>query len=501
MGGRRWAALLAAVAIAACGGGGGTKTSPDDSGGGDGGGGDGGGGGGGGATVKPPVAIGSFRFWGAEQGLPATVSDVSADEAGNVYVAAGDAVFAKTRDARDFTRFDAASSGLTQNCHVVGDPTPANPDPLASPTAPGPAVMCPVISVAGATANRAIIGFKGHGTDGDTDADWAVDSGGADVVSFDGKSLTRERHVRVATPPGHVCEFFVEGTGETECHAWDPFMLGGRRKLRQVQRIVVNHDAGRPLSHGDAIMGGTHASIAILVANPEERGLEDLTRGAPAWADAKDVFEHEHPAIFAHGQFLTGDAWALAFDPTTNVPWYANQFRMASLPGYASMRRPQLSSHFHGPWWGNQEPPNPHLWIWREEADPADPTRRDGVQSIAFCDDGTMWVGSDAHGLAFRRKGAATFTTVGVPAGAGGALAVACDPLDGSVWVGFSWGGFGRYRNGAWAQDISWDALPSFARGPVRSIQIDRWATRRIVYLAHLPSGVGPGAVTAYDGP
>ena len=80
--------------------------------------------------------------------------------------------------------------------------------------------MCPVISVAGSTPNRAIIGFKGVGTDGDTDADWAVDSGGADVVTFDGRTLARERHVRIATPPGYVCEFFVEGTNETECHGW-----------------------------------------------------------------------------------------------------------------------------------------------------------------------------------------------------------------------------------------------------------------------------------------
>ena len=231
----------------------------------------------------------------------------------------------------------------------------------------------------------------------------------------------------------------------------------------------MNHDKGRALSYGDALLGGTHASISILVANPAARGLEDLTKGDPAWADAKDVFEHEHPAIYAHNEFLTGEAWALAFDPTTNVPWYANQFRMASLPGYASMQRPQLSSHFHGPWWGNQDPPNPHLWIWSEDADPADPTKRDGVQSIAFCDDGTMWVGSDAHGLAFRRKGASTFTTVGVPSDAGGALAVACDPLDGSVWVGFAWGGFGRYRSGAWVKDIaSDDAAGVRARaGPV----------------------------------
>ena len=442
--------------------------------------------------MKPPVVVGSFTFWGAEQGLSAKVSDVSADEAGNVYVAAGDAVFAKTRDALDFTRFDAAA-GLTKNCHDASQ--------IANPSPADPAVMCPVISVAGSTPNKAIIGFQGVGTDGDTDADWAVDSGGADVVTFDGKSLALERHVRIATPPGYVCEFFVPGTNDTQCYDWDPFLLGGRRKLRQVQRIVVNHDKGRALSYGDALLGGTHASISVLVANPAARGFEDLTKGDPAWADAKDVFEHEHPAIYAHNAFLTSAAWALAFDPTTNVPWYANQFRMASLPGYASMQRPQLSSHFHGPWWGNQDPPNPHLWIWSEDADPADPTKRDGVQSIAFCDDGTMWVGSESHGLAFRRKGASTFTTVGVPSDAGGALAVACDPLDGSVWVGFAWGGFGRYKGGAWVTDIAPDHLPAFARGPVRSIQIDRWASRRIVYLAHLESRLGPGAVTAYDGP
>jgi len=508
---RGWAAALGAIAIAiaGCGGGGGTKTPTDTSGGGDtsgdgggaGGGGDGGGSGGGGGgggdvapAVKPPVVVGSFRFWGAEQGLSARISDVSADEAGNVYVAAGDAVFAKTRDAQDFTRFDADAAGLTKNCH--------DPSQISNPSPTDPAVMCPVISVAGSTPNNAIIGFQGVGTDGDTDADWAVDSGGADVVTFDGKALARERHVRIATPPGYVCEFFVEGTNDTECYTfWDPFYNFGRRKLRQVQRIVVNHDKGRALSYGDALLGGTHASISILVANPEARGLEDLTKGDPAWADAKDVFEHEHPAIFAHGKFLTGEAWALAFDPTTNVPWYANQIRMASLPGYATMRRPELSSHFHGPWWGNQDPPNPHLWIWSEDADPADLAKRDGVQSIAFCDDGTMWVGSESHGLAFRRKGASTFTTLGVPSGAGGALAVACDPLDGSVWVGFAWGGFGRYKGGAWVTDIAPDDLPAFARGPVRSIQIDRWATRRIVYLAHLESRLGPGAVTAYDGP
>ncbi len=500
------ALAVIAIAIAGCGGGGGTKTTTDTSGGGEAGavgrvtaeaagGGDGGGDGGGGVTptVKPPVVVGSFTFWGAEQGLSAKVSDVSADEAGNVYVAAGDAVFAKTRDALDFTRFDAAA-GLTKNCHDASQ--------IANPNPADPAVMCPVISVAGSTPNKAIIGFQGVGTDGDTDADWAVDSGGADVVTFDGKSLARERHVRIATPPGYVCEFFVPGTNDTQCYDWDPFMLGGRRKLRQVQRIVVNHDKGRALSYGDALLGGTHASISILVANPAARGFEDLTKGDPAWADAKDVFEHEHPAIYAHNAFLTSAAWALAFDPTTNVPWYANQFRMASLPGYASMQRPQLSSHFHGPWWGNQDPPNPHLWIWSEDADPADPTKRDGVQSIAFCDDGTMWVGSDVARPRVQAQGRLDVHHRRRPVGRGRRarrrMRSARRLGVGRVRVGRLRPLQGR-RVGAGHRARTTCRRSRAGRSDQSRSTAGR--ARRIVYMAHLESRLGPGAVTAYDGP
>lgn len=93
-----------------------------------------------------------------------------------------------------------------------------------------------------------------------------------------------------------------------------------------------------------------------------------------------------------------------------------------------------------------------------------------------------------------------TVERIPVPDGAGGALALACDPADGSVWVGFAWGGFGRWKDG-WRTVPAQQDVPEFARGPVRSIQVDAGSAPRTVWMAHLASRLGPAGLTAYDGP
>ena len=122
------------------------------------------------------------------------------------------------------------------------------------------------------------------------------------------------------------------------------------------------------------------------------------------------------------------------------------------------------------------------------------------VSSLSFCDDGTLWIASLLHGLA-RRSPSGAISYVDLPPGLGNAAsAVACDPSDGSVWVGFEWGGFGRYDGGWWT--VAAVSPPEFAtHAPVRSIQIDRWASPRIVYIAHAASRNGLGGVTVYSGP
>jgi len=442
---------------------------------------------------EPPAASGSFLFYGKDQGLTADVSDVSPDEGGNVYVAAGGAVFAKRRADQDFAKFEPKDAGLTANCwdeKEIKNPTPAG-DPFT----------CPVISVAGAAAGKAVIGFKGVGIDYDYDAPWALDSGGADLVTFDGTKLARDRHVLIASPPGVICEHWADPPMNTVCNeTWiDSTWMSGRKKARQVLRIVVNHDPRRTRSYGDVFFGATHASISILVAQPDQRGWIDYTKGDPKWAETKGIWEHEHPAIAApDGRFLTGESTGLAIDPTTGVPWFSNEIRTASLPGYASMSHPSWNG-----WWGDMSPPRVgdggFLAFW---GDPANTSYWDGVSGLSFCDDGTLYVGSTGHGLG-RHRPDGSWTQIDFPGSAWGATAIACDPSDGSVWVGFGTGGFGRWKDGAWQQDsaVPKDA-PQFASNPVRSIQIDRWTTPRIVYMAHTPTQqYGPGGVTVYNGP
>jgi hypothetical protein len=439
----------------------------------------------------PPVVAGDFSFYGVPQGLSETIHDVSADEGGNVYVAAGDAVFAKGAADVRFERFDAASAGFTRNCY--------DPAEIKNAAPPGEKTMCPVVSVAGAAAGKAVIGFQGVGTDYDYDAPWALDSGGADLVSFDRSAMTMrlDRHVFIASPPGVICEHWRVGSNNSVCDEnWiDSTWVSGRKKMRQVRHILVNHDARRALSYGDVYFGATHGTIAVRVANPDARGWLDYTKGDPRWAETIGVWEHEHPALTDdRGRFLTGESTALALDPISNVPWFSNEIRTARLAGYGFMRRPSWNG-----WWGEMDPVRPFLAFW---GDAANANHWDNVSGMSFCDDGTLWVASAGHGL--KRVGTdGSWTQVDLPSSTGNvASAVACDPSDGSVWVGFGWGGFGRWKGGWKAESFVSDAMPAFAWNPVRNIQIDRWSSPRIVYMAHEATPkFGPGGVTVYSGP
>jgi hypothetical protein len=447
------------------------------------------GGGGGGVVIEPPAVSGAFRFYGEAQGLSAEVWDVSADEGGNVYVAGGDAVFAKRRDDRDFVRFTPADAGLTRNCDPDGT------------------VTCPIVSVAGAAAGKAIIGFKGIGTDGDSDPDWQIDSGGADVLAFDGERLTRTRHVHVAGVPQQFCMDY----SAPPCSIGDQTYEKGRRKVRQVLRLAVNHDRS-VIQYGDVWMAGSHGTFSVLVANPEQRGWFDLTKQFPGTEDRQYVWEHDHPAIYAPATingtkqwaYLTGESTAIAIDPVTGDPWASNQVRTATKRGYGA-RRDGWDVGMWPPYFSDDQLGS-HLDVWPDprpanafDFDALDPAWMDAVTSLSFCDDGTLWIASGLHGLA-RRLTDGTLSYVSLPASVGsGASAVACDPADGSIWVGFSWGGFGRYKDGGW-WTVGLD-VPAFAyQSPVWNIQIDRWSSPRIVYFAHVASRLGPGGVTAYDG-
>ncbi len=442
-------------------------------------------------VVKPPIADGEFRFYSVDQGLPPDVRDVSADEAGNVYVAGVDAVMAKRRDGQDFLRFDPATIGITRNCDA------------------GKTVACPLVSIAGAAPGVAVVGLQGIGTDGDADPNWQLDSGGADVLAFDGTTLRRTRHVEIAGAPHQMCM----DHSAPPCSVGDATYDYGRRKVRQVLRIAVSHAKGT-LQYGDVWFAGTHGTFSLLVANAAQRGWTDLTPQFPGTEDRQFVWEHDHPSMYEPATingvrqwaYLTGQSTAIAIDPTTGDPWASNETRTARKIGYGAV--PNGWDVPMWPYYDATDDRRSWLDVWPDpitanvaDYDALDPAYADMVSSLSFCDDGTLWIASLLHGLA-RRAPSGSLSYVSLPSGLGNnASAVACDPSDGSVWVGFGWGGFGRLRpDGSW-----WlpDAkAPRFAtQGPVGNIQIDRWASPRIVYLAHVASRLGPGGLTVYQGP
>lgn len=464
-----------------------------------------------------PAKSGDWTFYGPGMGLSQDPEDVSADEGGNVYVAGGDALYVKRGPDESFLRFDASNAGLTQNCNDQAEYTVATPSK--------PFYMCRIISVAGAAPGKAVLGFDMldiQEFDGHTWAEWPMKAGGADVVAFDpaAGTLTRERHVRTASPPHTICAWTSPAPGfygrVTSCA--DPtnyWWVDGRRVFGRIVRIVVNHNKG-PL-YGDVWMGALHGTFSALLANAEARGLVDRSAGwGPEWADAKDVWEHDHPVVSGPlpGQsFVNGEGWALSIAPD-GTPWGSNEYRTTYIGGYPDLtilnnpNSPTQDSDF----WMGMAPNYLDLWPDPMVPNPADPTgqtmtmdyltaQADHVRSMSHCPDGTLWIGSMTHGLVRRAPdGTLSYLSLPDPALQDSVSAVACDPSDGSVWLGLGQaGGVMRYRNGGFER-LDTTALPAFASHPPQSIQIDRWSTPRVVYFAFLPYHDGSGAITSAGG-
>jgi hypothetical protein len=467
-----------------------------------------GGGSGGKSAPVPthPLAVGHWTYYGTGQALSADVRDVSADEGGNVYVAGGDALYAKRKADEAFHRLDASNAGLTRNCN---DPKYMTSDFPASPF-----TLCPVISVAGAAPGKVFVGLKGFGIEAELQngAAWAIHTGGADFVSFDGTTAQTTRHLFIASPPHVVCGTNGEAFVST-CDPTDPWWNNGRRLFRQVMRIVVNHDPASAM-YGDAWMGGNHATFAALLANAQSRGYRDPAAGwGPEWVDASNVWEHLHPAIYGvMGEFLVGETHALSIDPRNGQVWGSNGIRTAYVTGYG----PDLSSP---QWWMGPIIYDPtaattaarytsYYDVWPDSGDPWSGPTNDWIRSISHCMDGTLWIGSLTHGLA-RIDPAGNLSVVPFPDTSYGTsvTAVACDPSDASVWIGLGSGGLVRLQNGSF-QRVSVAGAPAFAGQPVASIQVDRWSGgQRVMYFAfgattdsggHVTAG---GGVAAYDGP
>ena len=196
-----------------------------------------------------------FTYYAAAQGMAPDVWDVSADEAGNVYVAAGDAVLAKRRGDAALPPLRRGERGHHAELRRGSDQ-----------------------DVPRRVRRRRRAGRGGLRAPGARH--------GRRRRSRLVARLGRRRRPRASTARSSRARGTCRSPGCRTSSAWitrrGPCSFGdatwekGRRKVRQVLRIAVNHAAGT-LQYGDVWMAGTHGTFNVLVANPAARGWNDLT--------------------------------------------------------------------------------------------------------------------------------------------------------------------------------------------------------------------------------
>ena len=385
------------------------------------------------------------------------VMGASADEDGNIWVAGRSAgVFVQRGGSGRFQQFTIAD-GL----HPYGylpDGSPASSSPSLSAT--------PAISISGGPGSSAFVGYEGkEGCEDEWDR-YGPDHGRADPSIY--KSGDADRIVLRGSGIGVAHYDIFSGPG----------MVGGepagREKLCTIYRILWQRGTN------NVWFGGNHGfafGFADYGGNPGCNGQRGCSGN----------YEHSHPGINdRHGWLITGGYYGIAIDTWPHTDGAGNTFfdvwfggrtrttrfrvgeelgdfwkaqvrtelyvssghnagniaddpaaraafwnRMDIWPDPVSERRDAANGN-----WLSQEPDyrNPSDWVFDE------------VSGIAVLANGDAWIGSSTNGLRLIDHDGhfiADATDV-LPTKSVGALAK--DPTDDSVWIGYRDAGFGVSR-------------------------------------------------------
>ena len=424
------------------------------------------------SVVSQPPSSAGWTFYGTAQGLPSRVLGVSADAGGNLWVAGGQAgLFVLRAGTTSFRHFTMAN-GLRPYGYMPDGSAP-----------PGTKYL-DVLSVAGGPAGTAYVGYAGKPPapgQFDCESNWdgpnpdpsIYKSGDADKVTLLGNGISVV-HYDIFSGPGVVSH-----------------ELRGREKLCNVLRIVYDpaHDAvWFGANHGFAM------GRASFQGNPTCNG-QFYCAG---------VLEHVHPALNAwssntinHLIYLTGDYYGVAVDPRTHDTWFGGANR-TTLFHYATTGRSYFRAESlteDSPYISNR------IDIWPDKVQEPNiprPSDRvdDHVSGIAAMNDGTAWAGSFDWGLAhLSGSGHVLGYLNGSQLPSAHVSAVAADPLNQSVWMGFWFGGLARMSGGSITR-FGTAALGGHAQSPVLDIQMHGTGSARRVLVAF-----ENGAVGVYSGP
>jgi len=472
-------------------------------------------------VIVPPSLGAGWTIYTSDEGLPASnVMGVSADEAGNVYVAGGAAgLFVQRVGQGRFQQFGIAD-GLHPYGYLDGEMAKFKGVPDGTPADPSPSLTAtPVISVSGGTAGTVFVGYQGkprcedawtwqcavcvqrdangncvpgactQATPASTWGDPAVyKSGDADKVALSGSGISVV-HYDIFSGPGVV-------GGEP----------GGREKLCSIKRILFEHGTN------NVWFGGNHGFAlgkADFAGNP-------TCAGQIACAG---VLEHTHPAFNDDsGAFVTDDYYGIAIDPIAqgglHDVWFggaarSTRFRYGEAGGnyfeaenrtetYTSKNvngDPAALAAFHN-----------RIDVWPDAVgeydsagNPTFPTKAqwnaglDVVSGIAADPvDGSVYVASFGRGIRHLDHDGNFIEDLATPLFKN-VSAIAID-ADGSLWVGYKFvGGISRLHKGAAPEHFS-KALGDLANSPVLDIQVTPTTPRKILVAFQ------NGAVAVYSG-
>jgi len=420
--------------------------------------------------APPPSSAAGWTFYGPQNGLPSQVLGASADQAGNLWVAGGEAgLFVLRAGATSFQRFTMVD-GLRPYGYMADGSAP-----------PGDKYL-KILSVAGGPPGTVYVGYSGKPPAPgqlDCESNWdgpnpdpaIYKSGDADKVTLIGNGIAVV-HYDIFSGPGIV---------KNE--------LRGREKLCNILRIVYDPDQ-------DAVWFGANHGFALGRAT---------FQGAPACNgqfSCMGVYEHVHPAINAWGSndpanthviFLTGDYYGVAIDPVTHDTWFGGATRSTKFH-YATNGKNYWTAESlteDAPYAANR------IDLWPDKvAEPNYPRPSDRVDDfvsgIAALSDGTAWFGSFARGLAHVGANGAILGYVKDALPSANVSAVTADPSDQSVWTGFWYGGgLARLSGGSVTALYGATALGNLVQSPVSDLQIQSTPAGRRVLVAFQNGAVG----------
>jgi hypothetical protein len=393
----------------------------------------------GGTTTPPPdagsdagtITVQSSAGWTFIQGQDGLASNevmgVSVDEGGNLWIAGGTSgLFVERAGSTTVQQF-----GLTDGLHPYGympDGSPSDLDPHLE-----------AISVSGGPSGTAFVGYMGK-TPGpgqlDCENNWdelhavpdptIYKSGDADRVTLNGAGISVV-HYDIFSGP-HVVKD----------------ELRGREKLCNIFRVVYDHTPNPDGNHS-IWFGGNHGFAlgkAEFAGDPtcngEYQGDPDFQPG-----NCAGVFEHVHPAIDGpNGGTLTADYHGMALDLNPDPAnlhdiWFGGYNRTTRFK-YGSSNEDYFTAQTR-----TENDPSNIIDVWKDTIDNTTTTLQpedDAVSSIVSLDDGHVLIGSFNLGLReLDHDGNFVRDVTGLPVPH--VFAMARDPEDGSIWVGYGGAG------------------------------------------------------------